>query len=145
VIRYFKLAPLAVICFALLAGPAFGAKGGSGGSGKGSTTSATPPLTLNQTNVWYGGTVSFTVNASGASSTPMVRVLCSENGLEVYGNAQASDGSASWSPQFTLASSTWAANPGSAQCGADLYYYTWRGQVETGVVYLAHVDFTVSG
>jgi len=80
------------------------------------------------------------------NETPMVRVICSQNGEMVYQYAQWSDGSSPWVSTFWLWSATWAANGGGpADCFADLYYYTWQGQTQTGIVYLAHTEFTAAG
>jgi hypothetical protein len=49
--------------------------------------------------------------------------------------------------EFTLASDTWANAPfnkAPAQVQVELFYYTWKGQQETGVVHEASTSFTTS-
>lgn len=119
--------------------PALAGKGGSGG---GTSTLATGLLVPNNPSPHYGDTISFTATFSGLKSAPEVRLLCSQNGQNVYSSAQVGDGTSPWSPSFTLSGGAWLG--GSATCFADLYYYTWQGKTETGVVYLGHVDFNVA-
>ena len=103
-------------------------------------------ITLNESDPHFGGAVSFTVAYPSMNETPMVRVICSQNGEMVYQYAQWSDGSSPWVSTFWLWSATWAANGGGpADCFADLYYNTWQGQSVTGTVYLAHTEFTAAG
>jgi hypothetical protein len=134
-------AALAIAAFAALATPALAAKGGNG-----TGTSSTPPsdITLNGP-AYFGATVSFTVTDPPTKWLPEMSVSCSQNGQTVYLGVQMLSGSSPYSPQFTLWSDAWAANGGgSANCSADLFYYTWKGQTETGVVYLAHRDFVAA-
>jgi hypothetical protein len=119
--------------------PALAGKGGGGG---GTTSAATGSLVPNNPSPHFGDTISFTATFGALRSSPEVRVLCSQNGQSVYSSAQFGDGSSPWSPSFTLSGGNWLG--GSASCFADLYYYTWQGKTETGVVYLAHVDFEVA-
>jgi len=136
---------VAILACALLAGSALAAKGGNG-HGRFSSESTVSSITLNEPDPHFGGTVSFTLAYPSMNETPMVRVICSQNGEMVYQYAQWSDGSSPWIPMFVLWSATWAANGGGpADCIADLYYYTWQGQTQTGIVYLAHTEFTAVG
>jgi hypothetical protein len=64
----------------------------------------------------------------------------------VYVDTQMVSGSSPYTPTFTLYSSTWAANGGgAADCNATLFYYTWKGHTETGVVVMATDSFTAAG
>ena len=68
---------------------------------------------------------------------PRVRLLCSQNGALVHQySAGPTSGFHLWSPLWS---------GGAANCAADLYYYTYSGGQQTGVVYLAHMDFTAAG
>jgi hypothetical protein len=128
----------------LVTGSTFAAKGGNGNGPRAAATD--PGMVLVESNPYFGGTASFTVSYPAMKSTPMVRVLCFQGDQMVYQYSQWSNGSDTWTPQFTLWSDPWAANGGGlANCGADLFYFTYQGQTQTGVVYLAHTEFTASG
>jgi hypothetical protein len=94
-----------------------------------------PLITLDQSSpVASGSTVSFTVVAPAApgKSHQEVSVTCAGY-LDVT-----TDLDPTWpDPQFTLTGA------GAGLCTAQLYYYTWQGQMETGVVYEASTTFTV--
>ncbi len=133
---------IATVTLALALGvaPALAGKGGNHSS------STTAGIALNESDPHYGDTVSFAVTYPSVRWDPLVRVLCYQNGALVYQYSQAPNGSTPWVPSFRLWDASWAANGGgSASCVADLYYYTWKGQTETSVVYLAHTDFTAAG
>jgi hypothetical protein len=106
----------------------------------------TPPsLTLRESDPHYGGLATFSVTYPEMRWSPRVRVLCRQNGEVVYQYSQGPGGDP-WAPQFHLWDAVWAAHGGGpANCEADLYYYTWRGHEQTGVVYLAHREFTAAG
>ena len=128
----------------LVTGSTFAAKGGKGNGPL--AVSADPSIRPFETDLHYGGSVSFAVTYPAMKDTPLVRVLCFQSGQMVYQYSQWSDGSATWTPQFRLWSDPWAANGGGrADCVADLYYFTYQGQTQTGVVYLAHTELTASG
>jgi hypothetical protein len=144
-IRLFVLlSMLAVLgCAALGSGSALAAKGGVKGT---NVTSAAPSITLNEADPHFGDIVTFTVTYPEMRYTPIVRVLCRQDGEIVHQYAQWNDGGSPWLPSFALWDSIWAANGGGpADCVADLYYYTWKGQTETGIVYLAHTEFVAAG
>lgn len=137
--RYITIATVGLVA-AALAFPAL-ASNGKGGGGS-TTTSGTSTITLNG-SASFGGTASFTVVDPPVSGLPEMSVTCSQNGSPVYLDVQMMSGSSPYTPQFTLWSSTWAANGGgSADCTASLYYYTWKGKTETGVVSMATSTFT---
>jgi len=70
-------------------------------------------------------------------------VSCAQNGDNVYLDVHTQN-QASWL-QFTLWSQTWAnAGGGSANCVAQLYYYTWQGKRETGLVVEAQTSFVAA-
>jgi hypothetical protein len=128
----------------LITGSTFAAKGGSGNGPHLSLT--TPSITLLETDPQFGGTASFTVSYPAMRDLPLVRVLCFQGDEMVYQYSQWAGGSDPWVPSFTLWSDTWAGNGGGpAGCFADLYYFTYQGQTQTGVVYLDHTVFTASG
>jgi hypothetical protein len=131
------------IVMALGVAPALAGKGGNGQNSQGG---ATPSIRPNQADPTYGSVVTFALTYPDLRWPVLVNVTCTQNGTRVYNTTQASDGSSGWSPAFGLWSSGWAAaGGGSADCTAKLFYYTWRGQVETGVTYLAQTQFTASG
>jgi len=126
------------------AAPAPAAKTG-GGSTSASITLITPSSSLGGTYPSFGGTVSFAITYPAMKWIPEVSVSCSQNGQEVYLGVETPSGSSSWTPEFTLWSQPWANNGGGpAECVANLYYYTWQGKAETGVVYLARTSFLTS-
>jgi hypothetical protein len=127
----------------LVTGSTFAAKGGNGNGPRAlSTEPAIAPL---EADLHFGGTVSFAVTYPAMKDTPQVRVLCFQSGQMVYQYSQWSNGAEPWVPSFALWSAPWAANGGgAADCSADLYYFTYQGQTQTGVVYLAHTEFTAS-
>jgi hypothetical protein len=106
-----------------------------------------PPstITLNGT-ASYGGSASFTVVDPPVKGLPEMSLTCSQNGQQVYADFEMMSGSSPYSPTFTLSSPTWAANGGGgANCDATLFYYTWQGNKETGVVIMATNTFTANG
>lgn len=108
-------------------------------------SNVTPSISLNAQDPSFGGTASFSVAYPAMKWVPEVSVSCSVAGQQVYLVAQTPTGSGTWTPQFTLWSQNWAdLGGGPASCTANLYYYTWQGQVETGVVYLANTSFVTS-
>jgi hypothetical protein len=125
------------------AAPAPAAKTGGGTSA--SITLNSPSPSLSSTNPSFGSTVSFTITYPAMKWIPEVSLNCSQKGQEVYLGVETPTGSGSWTPQFTLWSQQWANNgSGPAECTAKLYYYTWQGKAETGVVYLAQTSFVTS-
>ena len=110
---------------------------------KPSSPSTTPSITLTTANPAFGGTASFSVTDPLTKWVQEVSVTCSQNGQQVYLDVHAQN-YATWT-QFTLWSQTWAnAGGGPASCVAKLYYYTWQGKTETGVVYEAQTSFVTS-
>jgi hypothetical protein len=107
---------------------------------------APPSLTLRESNPHYDGTATFSVTYPDMRWSPRVRLLCFQNGQTVYQYSQGTDGSQPWEPAFHLWDAIWAENGGgAANCEADLFYYTWRGNRQTGVVYLVHREFRAEG
>jgi hypothetical protein len=109
-----------------------------------SSTSTTSSLSLTNADPNFGGTVTFNVTSPAMKWIPELSVACSRNNQVVYLDVHMQDGSTA-STQFILWSQTWAAaGGGSASCTASLYYYTWQGKTETGVVYLATTSFVTT-
>ena len=127
---------VAVVVAAAFAVPAFaGSKPGAG----------TNSITLNG-SASFGNPASFTVVDPPVKGLPEMTVVCDQGSQEVYSGTQMMSGSSPYSPSFKLYSTQWAANGGgSATCSAVLYYYTWKGNQETGVVILANDGFTANG
>ena len=128
---------VAVVVAAAFAGPAFaGGKLGGGG---------TSSIALSGT-ASFGQPATFTVVDPPVKGLPEMTVQCSQAGQEVYAGTQMMSGASPFAPSFTLYSAVWAANGGgSADCNATLFYYTWQGQRETGVVIMARDSFTANG
>ena len=122
-------AVLAVVLLTLAPGPAGAAKPGSGGASS---------IHIDQADPQRGDVVTFTTTHPTIRSAPRVRVLCSQNGTQVYQYASDADA------LYHLWSVSWAEGI-AADCFADLYYFTYKGQTQTGVVYLAHTEFAVRG
>lgn len=125
--RRISAAGLAAVCLALAASPATaGPKAPPGDSS----------IRLDQSDPHAGDVVTFTVSYPRMRESARVRVLCNQDGSLVYQNA--SDPAAG----FHLWSMLWQSR--AADCSADLFYFTYRGQAQTGVVYLAHTEFRVA-
>jgi hypothetical protein len=108
-------------------------------------TSSTASLAL-ASDPSFAGTVTFTASYSPMKWIAEESVYCTQNGSQVYLDAHLAPSSAQpWSSTFTLWSQAWANNGGGpANCTTQLYYYTWQGKTETGVVYLGTVNFTTT-
>jgi hypothetical protein len=136
--KYITIVALGLVA-AAIAVPAQAGNGNSGGSA--STTSS---ISLNGT-ASFGGSASFTVVDPPVKGLPEMSVNCWQGDQNVYLGVQMMSGPSPYAPTFTLWSSTWAANGGGpANCTASLFYYTWQGQRETGIVYMATSSFTAS-
>ena len=135
-IRRLALAGILVAALTVAAAPAL-AKGPHSDSS----------ITLNQgsaglasTAPHLGGSVSFTVVYPGNVKTPRVEVLCYQNGSLVYGEG----GSPSDSFLLGGGGSLWLTAGGSANCVANLYYFTWNAGTP-GTTYLATTSFDAAG
>jgi len=146
--RFVAIALLLVGVAALSVAPAVaGPKGKGNGNGNSpKSASTTASITLNEADPHFGDTVTFTVTYPDTRYDARVAVACFQNGEFVYQYSQGSEkGEDSWVPTFTLWDYIWYSNGGGpAECTADLYYYTWKGHTQTGVVYLAHTEFTAA-
>jgi len=142
--RVLMMAGLAILVTSVLVtGSTFAAKGGNGNGPRALSTEV--GITRNESDPHFGGAVSFAVSYPAMKDTPQVRVLCFQSGQMVYQYSQWSNGADPWVPSFALWSAPWAANGGgAADCVADLYYFTYQGQTQTGVIYLAHTEFTAT-
>jgi len=122
--------------------PAHAGKGGSGGGGKGgSTSAATGTITVDQNNLHYGDSATFTTSASGTgNATLRIALMCSQNGSVVY----MLSGSAGSSFPLGGAGTSSGWSGGEAYCDASLFYYTYQGQTQTGVVTLGDTGFEVA-
>jgi hypothetical protein len=90
----------------------------------------------------FGSTASFTVVDPPVSSVQEVSVTCGQT-TQVYLDVHTQN-DANWT-QFNLWSQAWQdAGGGPANCTAQLYYYTWQGHQETGLVIEATTTFTTS-
>ena len=137
-----KKAPIAVALVAVvaLAGPAL-AGGKGGGKGGGSTSSGTGSrIDVNQSAPRYGDSVTFTTSYPATNETVVVALKCSQDGVLKFQLVRGPDAS------FPLGGSEFPTDwtGGAAHCTADLLYYTYRGQILTGAVYLAHTEFDVA-
>ena len=136
-IRRLALAGILVAALTVAAAPALG---------KGSPH-ADSSITLNTGSTSFassaphlGGYVSFTVVSPGNVKTPRVEVLCYQNGALVYGEG----GSPSDSFLLGGGGSLWLTAGGSANCVANLYYFTWNAGTP-GTTYLATTSFDAAG
>jgi hypothetical protein len=143
--RVLLMAGVAILVTSVIVtGSTFAAKGGNGNGAHPSSTIAS--IALVEANPHFGGTVSFTVSYPAMKEMPLIRVLCFQSGQMVYQYSQWSNGAEPWVPSFALWSDPWARNGGGpADCAADLYYFSYQGQTQTGVIYLAHTEFTATG
>ena len=130
----------AAVCAALFAGPALAAGAGP------TDTGVAPGIALSSPDTSFGATISFSATYAAMRWIPEESVECWQNGEMVYLDVQVNpDRSDPWLSSFTLWSQGWAdAGGGPADCTANLYYYTWKGHTETGVVYLASASFTTT-
>ena len=122
---------------ALAPAMAKGAKGGNSGSAAVSGT-----LTVDQSSPSYGDTVTFSASVAGVPSNAalLVGVKCYQGGVWVY-QLQEALGSG-----FPLGgpgvSSDWGS--GAAYCDADLFFFTYSGHAESGVVHVTQTGFNVT-
>jgi type II secretory pathway pseudopilin PulG len=121
---------------------AVGASHGSAVALTGTKAPTSPStVTLTTTNPSFGGTASFAVVDPPTKSLQEIGLTCTENGQTVYLSANTQN-EPSWT-QFKLWSQEWSvAGGGSANCVAQLYYFTWQGKTETGVVIEDQTTFT---
>jgi hypothetical protein len=116
------------------------AKGGRGGNS--GSAAATGTLTVDQASPHYGDTVTFSASVNGVPSNAdlLVGVKCYREGVWVY-QLQESLGSG-----FPLGgagvSSDWSG--GAGYCDADLFYFTYSGHTESGVVHVSQTGFDVA-
>jgi hypothetical protein len=136
------LGTYAAVVVTVLVAAAFAVPALAGGK---TSNGGTSTITLNG-NASFNNPASFTVVDPPVKGLPEMTVQCSQNGQGVYVDTQMMSGSSPYTPTFTLYSSQWAANGGgAADCSAQLYYYTWQGNKETGVVIMATDSFTANG
>ncbi|HSX47633.1 MAG TPA: hypothetical protein VLF63_02560 [Patescibacteria group bacterium] len=109
------------------------------------TPSSSGTITLKQTNPTYGSTVQLISTFTGipSKSHAEVSLECLQSSKVVYLVAQADpnggNSDSPWTTNYTLTSANWPS--GSANCVADLYYYTLKGNVQSGSVKLATTSF----
>jgi hypothetical protein len=133
---YTAVALVAVVA-AAFAVPAFA--GGKSGGGSNPST-----IALNG-SASFNNPASFNVVDPPVPGTPEMSVSCYQNGQQVFLDVQLMSGTSPYSPTFNLWSPQWAtAGGGAANCTANLFYYTWTGHRETGVVQLAQDSFATS-
>jgi hypothetical protein len=87
-----------------------------------------------------GSTVGFDAGYPKTVKNPRVAVKCYQDGSLVYAEA----GSVADSFVLGGASSDWVRSGGAANCQADLFYFTYKGKVQT-YHWLASTDFAAAG
>jgi hypothetical protein len=87
-----------------------------------------------------GSTVAFDAGYPKTVKTPRYAVKCFQDGVLVYAEARNVDESL----LLGGGSSTWLTSGGSATCTADLFYFTYKGKVQT-YHWLASTDFAAAG
>ena len=88
----------------------------------------------------FGGSALFNIVDPPAKSVQEVSVTCGPNGSTWYLDVHTAN-DANWL-NFTLGSQQWQDAGGTATtCVAQLFYYTWKGQRETGRVIEATTTF----
>jgi hypothetical protein len=87
-----------------------------------------------------GSTVAFDAGYPKTVKSPRIAVKCYQDGALAYAEARTVDGS------FVLggAGSDWLRSGGAASCTADLFYFTYKGNVQT-YHWLASTDFAAAG
>jgi hypothetical protein len=106
-------------------------------------------ITLDQSPpIHFGDTVSFTVDAPpppGKSQLEIsVTAFDQATGDQVYLDVHVENQQLQPWTAFKLQSDTWAGAPynsGPANVAVALFYYTWKGHQETGIVNLAATSF----
>lgn len=126
----------AAVLAALIAAPAATLARGTGSGGTAST------LTLSGTAT-FGVDANLVVVDPPVKSIQEVSVSCAHNGTQMYLDVH-TQRYANWT-RFTLWSQAWQDAGGvSAACTAQLFYYTWQGKTETGLVVEATTTFTTN-
>lgn len=87
-----------------------------------------------------GSTVAFDAGYPKTVKTPRVAVKCFQDGSLVYAEARSVDESF----QLGGAGSDWLRSGGAATCAADLFYFTYKGKIQT-YHWLASTDFAAAG
>lgn len=99
-----------------------------------------PSISLDQENPSYSDVVTFTVETGELppKSLPLVRLLGYQGDAMVYQYSGVADTVSFYlgAPSIDFHQPT--------EFVADLYYYTYKGKRQTGVVYLASTEFTVT-
>lgn len=103
-------------------------------------------ISLNESNVALGDTVTFTTSFDGKLKNPRIEVLCYQNSVLVYGEG----GSAYDTFLLGGGGSLWKDSGGPADCVANLYYFKvgtheWNGSGQQETVYLATTSFSAAG
>ena len=86
-----------------------------------------------------GSQVAFDAGYPTTVKTPRVAVKCYQDGTLVYAEARNVDESF----QLGGAGSDWLRSGGAASCTADLFYFTYKGQIQT-YHWLASTDFAAA-
>lgn len=140
--RTFRLAPvigrvaLATTAVALLL------TGSTALANKPSNSSTTASVALSG-DPSFNGVANFAVSYAPSKSVQEMSVSCSVNGQQVYLDVH-TQSQTNWTA-FALWSQPWQdAGGGSASCTTALYYYTWQGHTETGVVNEAETGFVTT-
>jgi hypothetical protein len=109
---------------------------------KGTPAPTTNSISLNG-SASYGSMASFTIVDPPVKSVQEVSVTCGANNTQVYLDVHTQN-DANWL-QFSLWSQAWQdMGGGPASCTAQLFYYTWKGHTETGLVVEATTTFQTS-
>ena len=131
----FRLGIAAItVVMALGVSPALAGKGGH-------NSPTTSSIVLDQPGPSLGSAVTFTTAYPSSAKNPRVQVMCYQNGVLVYTDAEAAGSSfmlgGSWSQ--------WLMNGGAAHCQADLYNLVWNGSGPQQVTTLASTTFDAAG
>jgi hypothetical protein len=131
-VRRFVLSMLVVAAISAAAAPQIISIAGK----KPGSTPVTPSITLDQASPHFGDTVTFTTVYEPMKWVARIVVYCDQDGVTNYQSQEVAYSS------FTLSGGWWFG--GAADCTAKLFYFTYRGQDETGVVYLAETTFATA-
>jgi hypothetical protein len=128
-----RIAPVVVLAAALVLAPAALAKGPSGGGANSGSSLSLVLMNSSDGLPHWDQNVTFNVSTA-ATSTPFVRLNCSQNGVWVYTSTVGYFPSYPWWQYFTLSNGQWT--NGAADCTATLYYVSGTHNRETDLAKL---------
>lgn len=103
---------------------------------KQTTSSNVASITLDQAAPRVGDTITFTTVYPAAREVVRIAVVCKQDLSIVWQSQQAVPAT------FTLSGGWWYG--GAADCTARLFYFTYKGNEQVGIEYLAETAFTVA-